>query len=378
MGRIATVVILLLLFTAWPLLAGPADCLYEIQAEGEAGRTVLRTVGYALHRAGLLAAPLHDLQQGGRRWSSLRLVSTVRRPDHQTLRASFTIDAVALIDAERNLAVLRSAALPPCGAGVGDLPAKGAAVTGLRHSRGYESPLFETTLERPVILPSGVAVMRFEIADGSGAPAGFLLDDGGRLVGTILPRAAGADRFRAAAVDLPPDLIAAAQAVPGRPPETILSAGVVPVRDTTSMLLATALVVDRRESPETVLACLAAVEERTGEFPGLLLQRGAVEFDRGNLPGAIADFKAAVAAAPDEHLAYYNLGVSLGADGRYNAAAEAFRTALRLVPDDPRTLYNLAVALAAANRHDEAVVLYTDLSRVDPALAADLKALIGR
>ena len=377
MGRIATGISLLLLCAAWPLQAGPADCLYEIQAESEAGRTVLRTVGYALDGAGLLAAPLHDLQQGGRRWSSLRLVSPAARPDQEILRTSFTVDGVALVDAERNLAVLHSAALPACGAGMGDRPAKDAPVTVLRHGRGYGSPRFGTTLQRPVILPSGVAVMHFAIADGSGAPAGFLLDGGGRLVGSILPPAPGADRFRAAAVDLPPDLIAAAQAAPGRPPESIRSAGVVAVRDTTSMLFATALVLDRRESPETVLACLAAVEERTGEFPGLLLQRGAVEFDRGNLPGAISDFKAAVAAAPEEHLAYYNLGISLGADGRYNAAAEAFRSALRLIPDDPRTLYNLAVALAAANRPDEAVGLYTDLSRVDPALAADLKALIG-
>lgn len=377
MRRIITGGILLSLLAAWPLLAGPDECLYQIEAGDEAGRTVLRTVGYALDRAGLLAAPLHDLQQGGRRWSSLRLVFPDGRGNREGARSSFPIDRVALIDPERNLVVLHSPTLEACGAGPGDAPAKGTVLTGVRGRRGYGSPLFEATLERSVRLPRGMVVMRIAIPDGSGAPAGFLFDDGGRLVGTILPYAAGADRFLVAAVDLPPEVIAAAEEAPGRLPDSIRNADVVTVRDTTTMLLATALVIDRRASPETVLAHLAAVEERTGEFAGLLLERGAAQFDRGDIAGAIADFRAAVAAAPDEHLAHYNLGISLGADGRYNAAAEAFRRALLLDPDHPRTLYHLAVALAAANRPTEAVGPYTDLSRVDPALAADLKALIG-
>ena len=39
--------------------------------------------------------------------------------------------------------------------------------------RGYGSPLFETTLDRPVTLPGGVTVMRIAFPAGDGAPAGF-------------------------------------------------------------------------------------------------------------------------------------------------------------------------------------------------------------
>jgi hypothetical protein len=288
------------LCAVWPLLAGPDECLYQIEAGDEAGRTVLRTVGYALDRAGLLVAPLHVLQQGGWRWSSLRLVTPGERVNREGVRSSFPIDRVALIDAERNLVVLRSPSLEACGAGPGDAPVKGTVLTGVRGRRGYGSPLFEATLERLVTLPRGMTIMRIALPDGSGAPAGFLFDDDGRLVGNILPSSPGADCFLVAAVDLSPEVIAAAEEAPGRPPESIRNADVVTVRDTTTMLLATALVVDRRASPETVLAHLAAVAERTGEFAGLLLERGAAQFDRGDLASAIADFRAAVAADPDE------------------------------------------------------------------------------
>lgn len=374
MQRFATGAILLSLLAFGPVLAGPTECLYDIEAEGEAGRTVLRTVGYALHRAGLLAAPLHDLQQGGRRWSSLRLVSP---GDRNTPRTSFPIESVLLTDAERNLAILRVALLPACGAGIGVLPARGDTVSLLRKSRGYGSPLLETTVERPVTMPGGVAVMPVALDDGSGAAAGFLLDHAGRLLGTILPATADMDRYLVAAVDLSDEAIAAAEEASGIPPAMIHNAGRAAVDDTATVLLAAALVIDRRAPPGMVLDRLAAVEERTGEFTGLLLARGAAEFDLGDLDSAIADFSAAVAADPDEHLAHYNLGISLGADRRYDEAAEAFRSALLLEPDDPHTLYHLAVALAAADRPTEAVEPYTELSRVDPALAADLKALIG-
>ena len=218
--------------------------------------------------------------------------------------------------------------------------------------------------------------MRVAVPDGGGAPAGFLLDQG-RLVGMVLPPPAGADRFLIAAAGVPRDLLTAAYGAAVRAPEAIRNADVAAVGDATAMLLATALVTDRREPPETVLAHLARVVERTGEFAGLLLERGAVHFDRGDLDSAIADFRAAAAADPSLHLAHYNLGIALGADGKYDAAAEAFRSALRVEPEHARTLYHLAVALAAADRPAEAVGPYSDLSRVDPALAADLKALIG-
>jgi hypothetical protein len=377
MRRIVTGSVVLFILACWPLLAAPDECLYDIHGEDGAGRIVLRTVGYALDRAGLLAAPLHVLQQGGRRWSSLRLVSPGDDGARESGRGSIPVNQVALIDAEHNLAILRVPALVVCGAGVGAPPEKGARLTGLRGRRGYGATLFQAKVERSVTLPGGVTVMRAAFPDGSGAPAGFLFDGDDRLVGSILPSPPDADRFRIAAVDLSSPAIAAAAEAPGRPLGSIRHADVVTVRDTTTMLMARALTVDRRASPETILARLEAVEERTGEFAGLLLERGAAQFDRGDLAAAIADFRAAVAADPDEHLAHYNLGISLGADGRYNAAAEAFRQALLLKPEHPRTLYHLAVALAAANRPAEAVGPYTDLSRVDPALAADLKALIG-
>ena len=100
-------------------------------------------------------------------------------------------------------------------------------------------------------------------------------------------------------------------------------------------------------------------------------------FGIGRTDRAIADFRAAIAEAPEAHLAHYNLGICLGSSGDYAQASEVFRTASRILPDHPRTRYHLALALSAADRPAEAREQSEYLGRLDPTLAAALKAIIG-
>ena len=62
---------------------------------------------------------------------------------------------------------------------------------------------------------------------------------------------------------------------------------------------------------------------------------GSVYFTLGDVDGAIARFRAAIAADPGSPRAHSNLGLALASRGRRFEAIEELRTALRLSPGDP-------------------------------------------
>lgn len=81
---------------------------------------------------------------------------------------------------------------------------------------------------------------------------------------------------------------------------------------------------------------------------------GAVEGQLGNIEGAIAACKNAIALQPDYVDAHYNLAQAYVHRGDHAAAIEHYRTVLGARPDDPLVLGNLAYALGKVGEFDEA------------------------
>jgi hypothetical protein len=88
--------------------------------------------------------------------------------------------------------------------------------------------------------------------------------------------------------------------------------------------------------------------------------------DRGDLEGAIAAYKKALALNPKFMEALVNLGSTLSSKGEVDEAINAFQKALMLSPDNPKIHVGLGVALrrkgdeAAANRE------FQEAHRLDP------------
>jgi tetratricopeptide (TPR) repeat protein len=52
---------------------------------------------------------------------------------------------------------------------------------------------------------------------------------------------------------------------------------------------------------------------------------------------------------------WYNKGVTLGCQGKYDEAIQAFDKAIELNPDDPNTWFNKGIALLKQSKYDEAI-----------------------
>ena len=91
--------------------------------------------------------------------------------------------------------------------------------------------------------------------------------------------------------------------------------------------------------------------------PGALCLSGALAAQRGDITGAISDYRAALAAAPRFVKALSNLGAALSGLQRFDEAAEPLRCALEEQPDHGPALINLGQVRLAQGRVDEAVAL---------------------
>ncbi len=79
---------------------------------------------------------------------------------------------------------------------------------------------------------------------------------------------------------------------------------------------------------------------------------------------ALADYKAAVQANPDDPQAWYNLGAYHRVQGDAYKAAEALERAVSLRPDFPDARYMLGLAYADQGQVDKAVKLFEEVSKV--------------
>jgi tetratricopeptide (TPR) repeat protein len=99
------------------------------------------------------------------------------------------------------------------------------------------------------------------------------------------------------------------------------------------------------------------------------LERAIQLHQSGDLPGAIREYKACIAADPKRVEARSNLGAVLAKLGRYQEAIDEYRAALNLAPADlaPRLKFNLALAYYKSFQISEAAAEFDALHRAQPA-----------
>jgi len=366
----------------------PTSCALRLAGRDASGNTVLQTVAYALDRPGLMLAPLSAATLGRTRWERLEATpdpvgAAPSAPGHP-----IDVTEVLLEDTSHDLVLLRAPGLEACDeSGAADAdgasgvvphpPGDDDVLIGIRDRDGYRPRLFQARLDRRLRAGAGPELMRIRIPDGGGASAGFLLDRRHRLVGSILPPPAGADRLFACALPIDRGAIDAAADRPGRSlTEALAQPSLHGFATTPAGLIAQALVLTRDDQTDLALRLLDDAARLGGESDVLFVERGARRFRIGRTDAAIEDFARAAALSPRLHVAQFNLGVALGASGRFAEAAEAFERALRLDPGHAQTRYQLALALYADQRPERAREECARLEQIDAQLGGELRALL--
>ena len=81
-------------------------------------------------------------------------------------------------------------------------------------------------------------------------------------------------------------------------------------------------------------------------------------YQRGDVPGAIAELKAALKLDPENVNALNSLGVCYGVEGALEEALETFRAAIRFDPNEVMALYNAGYVHGMLNQTEEALDCY--------------------
>jgi tetratricopeptide (TPR) repeat protein len=108
---------------------------------------------------------------------------------------------------------------------------------------------------------------------------------------------------------------------------------------------------------DALLSTLPALEAEARARPGdpqRLIELGVARLERGQRDAAARAFLAAALSAQDAEaasIAYFDLGVAALEQGDYPAARAAFLDALALAPKDPRARFNLEWTLEALQQH---------------------------
>jgi tetratricopeptide (TPR) repeat protein len=114
-----------------------------------------------------------------------------------------------------------------------------------------------------------------------------------------------------------------------------------------------------------------------------LLAKGVVQYQAGDVLGAIQSFQVALEMAPERADIRTNLGAAYAGLGRYTEAIDEYKRSLA-VRDEPSTRLNLALAFYKTGRPAKAIpeferVLQTDpANRQAPLLLADCLLQLGR
>jgi len=98
----------------------------------------------------------------------------------------------------------------------------------------------------------------------------------------------------------------------------------------------------------------------------IFIRMGSDLLEGGDLEGAIAAFREAVARDPEEELAQYNLGVSLVESGAPGAALEHLQRAVELDPEFRDAQFNLGKLLANMDLLEEAAHHFHRSFEIDP------------
>ena len=102
---------------------------------------------------------------------------------------------------------------------------------------------------------------------------------------------------------------------------------------------------------------------------------GSAAFVRGDLEGAVAAYRRAIEAAPENAAAHEALAAVLALQGKRSGALSHFLEALRLDPDDPRARHRTGQVLLQIGRVEEAIEHLRSATELAPDFAAALRDL---
>jgi Flp pilus assembly protein TadD len=122
--------------------------------------------------------------------------------------------------------------------------------------------------------------------------------------------------------------------------------------------------VSRGDWPQA-FALLTELHQQRPEDPEVLTLRGVVYRERGLLPDAETDLRAALKVAPASPDAHAALGILFDLQMRPGAEAE-HREAVRLAPNNPVYLNNLGFSLFLREHFKEAIREYEKAARIAP------------
>jgi len=146
------------------------------------------------------------------------------------------------------------------------------------------------------------------------------------------------------------------------------TAGVAPIFPPASYLTAFAALMDGRFE-DAIAECRRALASEPLLQPagdGDLLAAGAGALRQGDVPGALRQLTAAVAAAPGSPEAHRILGTAYRLDDQWERSIEAYTNAIQLAPMDERARIGLADVLIDMERLDEAERALRDMVRAVP------------
>ena len=107
------------------------------------------------------------------------------------------------------------------------------------------------------------------------------------------------------------------------------------------------------------------------------LELAGLYFSRGQLPTALDEIKAALAAKPDLPEAYSLRALVYASMGDARQAEESFQRALQLAPQDTGTMHNFAWFYCQQRRYAEADVLF-ERALADPAYRDSARTLLAQ
>jgi eukaryotic-like serine/threonine-protein kinase len=114
------------------------------------------------------------------------------------------------------------------------------------------------------------------------------------------------------------------------------------------------------------LSCLSVAVSLRPNSPGAHLNLGVTLRAKGDLDGAIAEYRIALRLDPRDSQVHTNLGNALDDKGDLDGAIAEYRTAIRLDPDFAAAHSNLGIALKTKGDLDGAIAEYGITIRLDP------------
>jgi tetratricopeptide (TPR) repeat protein len=126
---------------------------------------------------------------------------------------------------------------------------------------------------------------------------------------------------------------------------------------------------------EAISAARALVDARPGRLESRLLLARLLPWTNGRFAEAVAEYRKAVALAPQDVEVRRELAQTLLWEGKYGEAAAEYGGAVALAPGDRALRRGLGRALSSAGRTGEAIRVFDELIREDPR---DAEALSDR